>query len=63
MNVSISNPNGLINAIFDVSSIKTTVLNNHKLSSELLLMLPLRRTVVQGQLTKHVNEFITIFQT
>ena len=42
---------------------KTAVLKNHKLPSELLLILPLRRTAVQGQLIKHINEFITICQT
>ena len=60
MNVSISNPNGLINGIFDVNSIRTTVFRNHELSSELFLMLPLRRTAVQRQLTNNVTEIITI---
>ena len=42
---------------------KTTVLKNHTLSSELLLMFSLRRTAVQGQLIKHVIEFISKGQT
>ena len=63
MNVIISNPNGLINGIFDVNYEETTVLKNHKLSSELLLMFSIRRNAVQGQLTKHVIEFISIGRT